>query len=113
MISKGIKFITAALILFLISLFLTTFANADNSGSYRASRRGEITVHNNSNRDLYISIAGRNQGSVSAGSSDSFTVRYGEHRCEAEWDGGSIHKYIRITKSSPYADWYISKDDVQ
>ena len=103
-------------IILLASFFLLLFTSQSVSGASEiipASDSAEITVHNDSTRDVYISIGGRNQGTVSAGSSETYSVRYGEHRCEAEWNGGSTYKYVKVTRSDPHGHWYISKDDVK
>jgi len=105
--------LNTVIIIMLLCLMITFSVNASINHSPLSKGHGEITVRNDSNKDLYISISGRNQGSVGANQSESFDVRYGNHRVEAEWDGGSIHKYVSIFKSSPHADWYISQDDVE
>ncbi len=98
---------------FLFLLIFTSSTVSNASGITPASDEGEITVYNESTRDVYISIGGRNQGTVSAGSSETYSVHYGEHRCEAEWNGGSTYKYVKVTRSDPHGYWYINKDDVK
>lgn len=100
-------------LIILAFLFLLLFTSSGASGIIPVSDEGEITVYNDSHRDLYISIAGKNAGSVSAGSSETFSAPYGDHRCEAEWDGGSTYKYVKISRSDPHGRWYIKKDDVK
>lgn len=73
---------------------------------------GEITIYNETDKNLYITIADENAGQVDAGMTDTFECGYGEHRVEAEWDGGTIHKYIHVTKTYPNASWTIEQDDV-
>lgn len=106
----SIKFM---LLVFLFMLLFTLPGVSGASGIIPASEDGEITVHNDSNRDVYISISGRNQGTVSAGSSETYSVHYGDHRCEAEWNGGSTYKYVKVSRSDPHGHWYINKDDVK
>jgi len=75
-------------------------------------RKGEITVYNGTDRDLYITIAGRNQGTVGANQSETYTVKFGNHRVEATWEGGSTHTYISISRSNPSDSWHIKQNDI-
>jgi len=107
------KYKFSIVVIIFLLIIAPSLARAGYNNTVGMSDGGEITVYNNSTRDLYITISGRNEGSVSAGQSETFSVRYGEHRCEAGWDGGSINKYIRVSKTDPRASWYISKDDIR
>lgn len=108
------KAFTIIMILVLSCVILIAFAGKVNAKySPFSKRHGEITVRNDSNKELYISISGRNQGAVGANQSESFEVRFGNHRVEAEWDGGSIHKYVSISSSCPRATWCIGQSDVE
>lgn len=97
------------------AMIITTLLILTGIGSkcFSDHRRGEISVQNGSNRDVYISISGRNQGSLSAGQSNTYDVPFGEHRVTAEWDGGSASKYVSVTRSNPRGEWYISQSDVE
>lgn len=101
------------------ALFLTTalFFTAYDDAAFGEealpqSRTGEITVRNDSNKDLYISIAGRYQGMVYSGSSGTYRVSYGNHRVDAEWDEGSIYKYVSVSQTYPYNRWDIGQGDI-
>lgn len=96
------------LIIFLCSVFILLGAECA-----RAEDEGEITVHNETDRDLYISIAGRNKGVVATGQEETYSCKYGTHRVTAEWEDGSVSKYITVSRTYPSADWYISQDDVE
>lgn len=105
--------LTIFLLSFLFLLLFSLHSLSNASGIIPVSDEGEITVYNDSNRDVYISIAGKNQGTVSAGSSETYSIHYGDHRCEAEWNGGSTYKYVKVSRSDPHGYWYIKKDDVK
>jgi len=106
---KSVKTVAVVLaVLFLFSLVAVILPG----GAY-AEEEGEITVHNDSDRDLYIVIAGKNQGTVSSGSSETYSCKYGSHRVTAEWDGGSASKYVTVSKTYPHADVTFSQDDVK
>ncbi len=78
-----------------------------------AESTGTITVCNESLKDLYITIDDRNEGTVDGNSSESFTVKLGEHKICASWDDSSIKKYCTLTESSPDYTWNIGRNDTE
>jgi len=78
-----------------------------------AESTGTITVCNESNKNLYITIDDRNEGPVDKNSSEDFKVKLGEHKICASWDNSSIKEYCTLTESSPDYTWSISKNDTE
>lgn len=72
---------------------------------------GTITVYNQTPEDVYVTIAGRNQGEIAAWSYDTYTVPLGEHRVEAYTDTSSAYKYVKLSSTYPDNTWTVTPGD--
>lgn len=72
---------------------------------------GTITVYNQTPKDVYVTIAGRNQGEIAAWSYDSYTVPLGEHRVEAHTDTSYAYKYVKLSSTYPDNSWTVTPGD--
>lgn len=72
---------------------------------------GEITVHNDSDHEVYIVIGGYNQGRVWKGGSETYKFKFGSHKVEAQVGNESAKDWVNISPSSPHADVTFNNDD--
>lgn len=104
------NFCLLALFCVLAALVLSAPSQARHHGD--RDIEGEVKVCNDSDYEIYVSIAGRNQGRVWKRSSETFKgIKMGSHKVTAEVGNERSNEWVNLSPSSPNGEVTFKNDD--
>jgi len=102
----------AVLLTVLLSLISFTLLQCGDLGA-ASDEWGSITVRNSSDRDVYITIDGYNQGALGRHDSHTYSVYQGDHTVCAHAENRTVSEDCTLTPSSPHYSWEIGSRDLE